>query len=74
METMIPKTYEEAKAQGYSVAFLRYQRGYISRNANIDKVTEIRFNEQEVLIYDSDYNSIRRERALEHIQILQVFP
>lgn len=37
MKTMIPRTYEEAKTQGYSIAFLRYQRGYISRNTNIDK-------------------------------------
>ena len=37
MKTMIPKNYKEAKAQGYSIAFLRYQRGYISRNANIDE-------------------------------------
>lgn len=39
MKTVIPRTYEEAKAQGYSVAFLRYQRGYISRNTNINKAT-----------------------------------
>ena len=37
METMIPKTYEEAKAQGYSIASLRYQRGYIPRNTNINE-------------------------------------
>lgn len=34
---MIPKTYEDAKAKGYSVAFFSYQMGYISRKTNIDK-------------------------------------
>lgn len=31
MKTMIPKTYEEALARGYTNSFTSLQRGYISR-------------------------------------------
>ena len=31
MKTMIPKTYEDALAQGYTNSFTSLQRGYVSR-------------------------------------------
>lgn len=36
MKTMIPKTYEEALAQGYTNSFTSLQRGYVSRKIDTD--------------------------------------